>query len=155
MESGTYRIGLTGSRNWKLEAPIRRALRSTVADVLQLGLHPVLIHGNCPTGADRIADRIWRDWRWEPEIHNADWDSCGPTCPNRPHRVKRWSGDRHHPGTLEDWCPGAGPRRNQRMIETGLDILLAFPLGERSGTQNCIRQARQAGILVSLPDQWG
>ena len=154
MEPGTYRIGLTGSRNWKLEVPIRRALRATVAEAVAAGLRPVLIHGNCPTGADHLADRIWRSWQWVPEVYDADWDSCGRGCPRKPHRVKRWPEDRHHPGTLDDWCPKAGPRRNQRMIDSGLDVLLAFPLGERSGTQNCIRLAERAGIPVPPLDQW-
>ncbi len=122
-----------------------------------LGLLPVLVHGGCPTGADWIADKIWRSWQWEPEVVLADWDSCGSGCPQREHRKKRLAGDdKHHPGTLDTWCPGAGPRRNRLMIASGLDVLLAFPRedGKRSGTSNCMARAEQAGIRVVTPDRW-
>jgi ABC-type sugar transport system substrate-binding protein len=40
----------------------------------------------------------------------------------------------------------AGPRRNQRMVNAGADLLVAFPGGR--GTADCVRRARKAGIPV-------
>lgn len=156
LTQGDYRIGVTGSRNWYREGPIRRALRFTAQEGQVAGLRPVLVVGDCPTGADWIAAKLWRGWQWEPEVHYAKWDLCGPGCPSKPHRVKRWPEDKHHPGTLEDWCPHAGPRRNRALVRSGLDVLLAFPMGdrERSGTRNCISRAEEAGVPVVYPPRW-
>lgn len=152
----TYRIGVTGSRYWRKESLVLRALRHTVQEAEMLGLTPVLIHGGCPTGADWMADKIWRSWRWVPEVHPADWDSCGRGCPSKPHRKARLENDKHHPGTLADWCPGAGPRRNRHMISLGMDVLLAFPSGNNpySGTRNCMLRAEKADIRVVPPEHW-
>lgn len=40
----------------------------------------------------------------------------------------------------------AGPRRNQRMVKAGADLLVAFPGGR--GTADCVRRAERAGIPV-------
>ena len=43
--------------------------------------------------------------------------------------------------------PGAGPRRNSRMIAQGKpDAVVAFPGGD--GTDDCVRQARAARLYV-------
>ncbi len=41
---------------------------------------------------------------------------------------------------------GAGPERNQRMVDRGADLLVAFPGGV--GTNDCVGRAKRAGILV-------
>lgn len=152
-----YRIGVTGSRNWKLYGPIEKALRWTANDAQVRGLRPVLVVGDCPTGADWIAARTWRSWKWEPEVHRADWDNCVPgVCPRGEHRKKKRMNDRHHPGQLDTYCPKAGPRRNARMVASGLHVLLAFP-GDgpmRSGTWQCVCMAERAGVPYLLPDRW-
>lgn len=154
--SDDYRIGVTGSRNWVKEGYLRRALQYTAQEAQLAGRRPVMVNGGCPTGADWIANKIWRSWKWEPEIHPADWDNCGPECPSTVHRKKRWPDDKHHPGTSDTWCPKAGPRRNLYMVSLGMEVLLAFPSDgpTRSGTWSCIHRARQAGVRVVLPDRW-
>lgn len=43
--------------------------------------------------------------------------------------------------------PGAGPKRNARMLRNGRpDLVLAFPGGK--GTSNMVQQARRAGVPV-------
>lgn len=151
-----WRIGLTGSRNWKLYGPVEKALRWTANDAQVRGLRPVLVVGDCPTGADWIATRTWRSWKWEPNIFYADWDNCTSACPKTEHRKKKKMNDRHHPGLLDTYCPKAGPRRNERMVASGLDVLLAFP-GDgpmRSGTWHCINVAAGMGVEVVKPDRW-
>lgn len=156
----TGRFGVTGSRNfpWAQGWMIRDSIRMVYSHFQLKGLEPVLVEGGCPTGADYLARRIWNEWHRKPETWNADWDSCGPECPSKPHRVVRRPTDRVHPGTLDTYCPKAGPRRNKEMARSGLDILLAFPEPGlprgRGGTWNCVSRAEEAGVEVLFPMSW-
>lgn len=68
----TYRILVTGSRDWTDGQCIRDALRWVVH---QHGRDDyLLVHGACPTGADHIADMLWLGKR---ETHPADWRQYG------------------------------------------------------------------------------
>ena len=40
----------------------------------------------------------------------------------------------------------AGPIRNREMLQSGAQILVAFPGGR--GTENCVKQAKELGITV-------
>jgi hypothetical protein len=81
----------------------------------------VVVHGGCPTGAD------WLAWKWchargvACEVHTADWTTHGKA---------------------------AGPLRNQRMVDLGADVCLAFPFGESKGTRHCMKAAKKAGIPI-------
>jgi hypothetical protein len=79
-----------------------------------------IVVGDCPTGADLFA----REWAFGsslvPEVGVAD-----------------WSGGKR-----------GGPERNQRMVDSGVDLCVAFPLGESKGTHNCMKAARRAGVPV-------
>lgn len=110
------RILVTGSREWSNGATIAYAL----ARAAQEG-DLVIVHGDCPTGADRIASE-WADLHGvSQEPHPADWEAHGKA---------------------------AGPKRNQEMVDLGADVCLAFPLGESRGTRDCMRRASLAGIPV-------
>jgi hypothetical protein len=119
------RILITGSRDWTDRETIARALSDAIRSYHQH--NPLtLVHGACPTGADKIADELWRSWMFrcdlaEPDMHEADWATHGKA---------------------------AGPIRNAHMVSLGADICLAFPLGVSRGTRNCMRLAREAGIPV-------
>lgn len=123
------RILVTGSRAWVDRDTIRSALLTQInaAVFADDSRWPVLVHGGCPTGADAIADEVWRDLMTrytsldEPEVHPADWRSEGRA---------------------------AGPKRNARMVALGAAVCLAFPLGESRGTRGCMALARKAGIPV-------
>jgi hypothetical protein len=72
------------------------------------------------TGVDTFA-RTWAENNGIPHtIHYADWDKHGKA---------------------------AGPLRNKRMLEQA-NMLLAFSGGK--GTENCISQAKKAGIKVRM-----
>lgn len=43
---------------------------------------------------------------------------------------------------------GAGPKRNQAMVDSGADVCLAFPLADSRGTLDCMGRAYNAGIPV-------
>jgi hypothetical protein len=121
----------------------------------------VLRHGACTTGTDAIVAHLCemqragrpvfpRDITEDPMP--ADWDHCGPGCPNTPHRVTKKPGDIHHPGQLPDYCPKAGPRRNLAMnVKIPIPaVLLAYPLPGSYGTYSCMRIAATAGIPVKV-----
>lgn len=127
----TYRILITGSRTWSDEGTIWDALNDAIDEQAKNGEHEfVIVHGHCPRGADAIADFYcedqagWRDNAGQQlavERHPADWKRNG----------------RH-----------AGPLRNQRMVDAGADLCLAFIRGNSRGATDCARRARTAGIPV-------
>lgn len=123
------RILVTGSRDWNDRDTIRSALLTEINAALfsDGDSWPVLVHGGCPTGADAIADEVWRDLMTRypplgtPEVHPADWRKHGRA---------------------------AGPKRNAHMVSLGADVCLAFPLGASRGTRGCMALAEKAGIPV-------
>jgi YspA, cpYpsA-related SLOG family len=51
---------------------------------------------------------------------------------------------------------GAGPKRNQQMLDSGVDLVLAFhnDLSKSKGTADMVRRARAAGVPVEVfPDE--
>lgn len=77
-----------------------------------------IIHGKAE-GADDLADQ-WAVVNWVPiEEHPADWDKHGKA---------------------------AGPIRNQEMLATGIDYVIAFPGGR--GTAHMKKIAEKAGVPV-------
>lgn len=136
------RVLVTGSRSWTDEQAIANALLDAWHDAVQ-AISPdvrfVIVHGDCPAGADRIA----KDWATANgrfhEPHPADWSApCAEACPSTPHRK---TSSRHG-----DYCPLAGHRRNQFMVDLGADLLLAFRRNNSRGTTDCINRAKRAGI---------
>lgn len=118
----TYRVLVTGSRNWTDEQVIKDALWYTWAGPLQANAEAVLIQGECEFGgADLIAKEVWHAMGLEVESYPAEKDALGRIL---------------------------GPKRNQEMVNTGADLCLAFPLPGSRGTRNCMRLARNAGIPV-------
>lgn len=114
-----YRILVTGSRDWPDRESVWEELNRQVR--ILGSIEVVIIHGDCPTGADRFAAEWARVQFVAEEPHPANWDTYGKA---------------------------AGPVRNQQMVERGADICLAFPLVQSRGTRDCMRRARAAGIPV-------
>ena len=124
---------VTGSRKWPDDGSVERELDLENPDMLILG--------DCPTGADAIAQK-WAKGRWpgasfnhHVRIHRADWDHW--------RRVGR-------PG----W---AGPVRNYAMamdlsqcVDRANDcVALAFDMGGR-GTASCIAHVRAVGVTLRI-----
>ena len=82
------------------------------------GPDKTLVHG-VAKGADSLAAEMWTTWGCPTEAHPADWKRYGK---------------------------GAGPIRNQEMLDSGIDLVIAFPGGR--GTADMVRRARKAGIEV-------
>lgn len=131
------RILVTGSRDWSDEEAVAFALLEqdpcAEHDDCFMDEHLItVVHGDCPTGADAIADKFARQWGVEVEPHAADWS-----------RGRR-----------------AGPERNAHMVNLGADVCLAFigdctsPRCKRTdkhpshGASGCADLAEAAGIPV-------
>lgn len=65
-ELSAHRVLVSGYRNWKDEASIRRELNRIE------GTNIELIHGGCK-GVDMICDRIAREKGWKVHMMKADW----------------------------------------------------------------------------------
>ncbi|WP_031514818.1 DUF2493 domain-containing protein [Streptomyces sp. NRRL F-5123] len=73
MSTPTYRVLVTGSRDWHQPVSIEIALTS----LLLTRRHITVVHGACPRGADAMA-HAWATTRGiEVEPHPADWQQHG------------------------------------------------------------------------------
>jgi YspA, cpYpsA-related SLOG family len=136
----TARILVTGSRSWPSSQLLADALMDAWHDATQLGHQDVVIVHGGADGADTLA-RLWAEGHGlEHQQHDADWAGpCADTCPPG-HRRKRARGG--------DYCPLAGHRRNQHMVDLGADLCLAFHHNSSTGTADAMRRAAAAGIPV-------
>jgi hypothetical protein len=111
---GLMRILVTGSRDWDDIATVLNALI-----VASNGQPVTVVHGACPTGADKIADDLCAAFRVPAERHPADWGKYG----------KR-----------------AGFVRNAEMVALGADVCLAFIRNGSKGATMTADLAERAGI---------
>lgn len=137
-----FRILITGSRDWTDEQAILDAIIDAAADKYAPE-QVTIVHGACPTGADALADRIARRLGCKPERHPADWQACTAECR---HGLRRTRDGR-------EYCPQAGHRRNQEMVDLGAHVVLAFQRNQSRGTQDCVDRARAAGLTVVLKEE--
>lgn len=152
--ASALRILITGSRSWTDKRAVGQAIGWVIGEhaphLIVPGEHDphllwdqvTVVHGGA-RGADAIADRIARAWGMRVEdypVTRQDWEACAPEC--KPgHRRKRPDGT--------TFCPSAGNRRNQRMVDLGADLCLGFPKDAGwSGTRDCMTKAAAAGIRV-------
>jgi hypothetical protein len=146
-------IGLTGSRAWRDPQLLEETLLDVWHDAAQLGYTGIeLMHG----GADG-ADTIGHEWAWRTGFlireFPADWESfCGPAC--QPHRRRNRKGI--------EYCPLAGLRRNQQMVDEHPVLFVAAlmrgaAVGPKCrdqtphyshGADDCAGRAERAGIPV-------
>jgi YspA, cpYpsA-related SLOG family len=124
------RVLVTGSRNWTEYRIVYRAL----FDLME---HPwagisreqiVIVHGGA-RGADDHAERAAKDIGYRTELHRPDYKAHDPKV--------------------------APLIRNDAMLDSGVDLVLAFMLGtpERGGTLYTVNGARQRRIPIIL-HQW-
>jgi hypothetical protein len=137
--TGDYRILITGSRDWADDTRLSFELGAAIGEACRTG-HPmasvVIVHGDCPTGADAMADAVARHYGYRVERHPADW----------------------RPGGKLD--KSAGYRRNAEMVAAGADLCLCFlapcakprcrePRPHPShGGSHCADLAERSGIKV-------
>lgn len=133
-------IGLTGSRRWTDWQLLEDTLVQVWHDALEVGYTGIeLMHG-CAEGADTIG----HEWAFRTGFlireFPADWEGpCGPACqPGHRRRNRR--------GT--EYCPLAGHRRNQLMVDERPVLFVAAHYQGSTGTADCMRRAKTAGIPV-------
>lgn len=140
----TARVLVTGSRTWSDRALVNRTLSDLLVELVLTGSADtfVVVHGDCPTGADRFA----RDWV-------GGWQPAGPPVVEDRHPA-RW---RRPDGSTDR---GAGYARNAEMVALGADLCVTFidrcrdrrcgrrePHGSH-GAVHCATAAAAAGIPI-------
>jgi hypothetical protein len=130
------RVLVTGSRDWADASMVAAALDQAT----DAGRTPsVVVHGACPTGADKMAAQ------WAEAQHDQPFDA--------PVQEEAYPAD---------WSQGrkAGPVRNKMMVDRGADVCLAFISDCTSprcskpgphpshGASGCADMAERAGIPV-------
>lgn len=109
---------------------------------------PTVVEGEA-TGVDSIARYVAQvRLGWPVVPMPAKWQECGPGCPPQPHHKKNQSGL---------YCPMAGPRRNQQMLDSYPDApVLCMPRfgsaesqrSQAKGAMGMYDKAVEAGRLV-------
>lgn len=125
----TLRVLVTGSRNWTSADCISMALHDIADYARAHGRLMVLIHGDCPTGADNIA-KLWVTMQ---NMMAEDGGLARTVCED-PYPAA-WHNGR-----------SAGIRRNEEMVESGADVCLAFICDNSPGATHCSNLARSRGI---------
>lgn len=85
----------------------------------------VVVHGDCRTGADRIARELCKALAIRQERHPAEWDRHGRS---------------------------AGPIQNRAMVASGASLCVAFVDGDSAGTRELVAMAELAGTEIRLTD---
>lgn len=114
------RVIISGWRGWTNETPIHQTLKQIKN---QYGPNTTLVHGNNPKGVDAIAEKIWVSWGLKTEKFSADWTTYGK---------------------------GAGPVRNQQMVDAGAALAIIFASEQSKGTYDLLNRAKTAKIPVWL-----
>jgi hypothetical protein len=139
-----FRVLLTGSRTWADHNTLWRVLEEIHAQRPDM----VVVHGACYPREDDDGDRpdmsadwlahVWcTAWNIPDEPHPADWDApCRSGC-SHGYKVR---------ADQRPYCPAVGNYRNQDMVDLGADLCAAFQVGSSTGTADCMRRARRAGI---------
>ena len=130
-EKRDYRVLITGSRTWDREDIIFLALNECLANVWRRGGYRnlVIVHGDCPKGADRMA---------------AEWVRFWPPIPFSP--ALTMVREEAHPANWKKHNNQAGFIRNQEMVDLGADLCLAFIKAKSNGATHCANAAEKAGI---------
>jgi len=99
--------------------------RETIrARLKELPRTAIIIHG-AARGADSIAGEVATELGHTVEVYPAQWNTYGRA---------------------------AGPIRNNQMLDTKPDLVIAFhaDLSQSKGTAHCIKEAEKRGIIVEL-----
>ena len=113
-----FRLLVTGSRDWSdVDAVVRELQFFAKAGEV------TLVSGNCPDGADAIAEEVAIGLGWTLERHPADWKKNGKK---------------------------AGFVRNAEMVDAGADACVAFILDESAGATNTVVKAKIKNIPTKV-----
>lgn len=62
--------------------------------------------------------------------------------------IINWVPLEEYPADWKHYGKAAGHIRNQQMLDTGIDVVIAFPVGEARGTRHMMKIAKEAGVPV-------
>lgn len=93
----------------------------------KLPLDTIIVHGGAK-GADALAEDAAKQLGMTTEVHFAEWERLGRS---------------------------AGPNRNEQMLDSKPDLVLAFWDGSSRGTKHCIEGARKRGLPVEVIEDGG
>ena len=113
------RVLVTGSRGWVDEQRLITALDAILTDCAFSNEYMILVHGDCPRGADKMADK------WAVSRHVA---------------VERW------PANWERYGKSAGYRRNSQMVNTNPVLCVAFIHNASAGATMTADLSESKGI---------
>jgi hypothetical protein len=151
---------ITGSRSYPSGGLIKTMLYGAVFMMNELGEPLEVIHGAAPDGVDWYVHEMLETLRQHrmPRVSEtpvpADWD--GPCdfesgmCQQGHRRPSRF-------GSSLDFCPTAGHRRNQVMVDMHPERWWAFtdrPLQLSKGTADCVARCKKAGIQGNHMELW-
>lgn len=124
------RILITGSRDWEDSAKLAWELGQACGEFMRADpelrrTDITVVHGGAK-GADTIAAELAFSRGLKVECHTAQW---------RPYGI---------------YNPQAGLVRNQKMVDFGADICLAFIRNNSRGATHCADAAERAGIPVRI-----
>jgi hypothetical protein len=114
------RIIFSGSRNWSDEPVVLDALKMIIT---KFEKDQVTIVVGGAKGLDQIAENLAKSLHLKVDVFYADWDLHGKA---------------------------AGPIRNQKMLDSGADLLVAFPSKDSKGTRHMIDISQKAGIKTII-----
>lgn len=163
--TNSYRVLITGSR----EFTNRKLMRSALSEARQRadGRHMIVVHGGA-RGADSLAESLATiSKNAEAEVWPALWrraptdlfpDNTGPAGHSNPklppyYRDEALYQDAHS-RWARDFDRAAGFARNEAMIESGIDEVLAFRKqgALNKGTNGAIASAKRSGLTVRVFD---
>jgi hypothetical protein len=114
------RIIFSGSRNWMNE-PIVLDMLKMIISKFEKDQVTIVVGG--AKGLDQIAENLAKSLHLKVDVFYADWDLHGKA---------------------------AGPIRNQKMLDSGADLLVAFPSKDSKGTRHMIDISQKAGIKTII-----
>lgn len=119
-----YRVLVTGWRNWPEDrrSEVENVLRKLTTESRLFGDPVVIVQGECPYGG---ADLYAKEWAESEREYGVSHES--------------------HPAEIVGGKI-QGPARNQKMVDLGADLCVAFPGPGSRGTWDCLRRAADAGI---------
>lgn len=120
------RVLCCGDRNWVDRDIIHQRLKSLIPAGKWVTVDkPITVVHGCCRGADILAAEEAFALGMDVEGHPAKWGLFGRA---------------------------AGPKRNQEMLDTGIDLVIAFHsnLKASKGTADMVRRAHNAGVKVML-----
>lgn len=151
-ESFSHVVLVTGSRSWNDEESMRGTFNDAWRDWGPKSVtRPVLLSGNCPKGADAMAELLWRKAGFEIIAFPADWSAHGGAAGFRRNqemvdaaRAFRDAGAQVLCTAFLDLCQKPGcPKRNREQL------MPQTPGHFSHGTIHCRARARAAGIKTT------